>query len=111
MPASLALAADRAVAGAQILERLRSVAEPCSIAMRQPTNIVDMGLVESIEIVGARADIVLVLTDPSCVHFLGMRRYITDAITQIEGIDEVAVTMSTSQLWTSDRILAPPASA
>jgi metal-sulfur cluster biosynthetic enzyme len=88
----------------QLIEALRAVPEPCSVLMRTPTNIVEMGLIESVEIRGADAHVVLVLTDPSCVHFLGMRRYITDILTGFEGISAVVVTMSTSQLWTSDRI-------
>jgi metal-sulfur cluster biosynthetic enzyme len=46
---------------------------------------------------------VLVLTDPSCVHFGGMRRYITDVLLELPGVDVVEVAISTTTLWTPDR--------
>jgi metal-sulfur cluster biosynthetic enzyme len=85
---------------AAIMEVLAEIAEPCSIAMRSPTNLRDMGLVESITIDGSRVVITLVLTDPSCVHFQSMSRYIQDAVGAMPGVENVAVLMSTTQLWT-----------
>jgi metal-sulfur cluster biosynthetic enzyme len=87
-----------------VVEALGTVLDPCSIAMRRPTDIVSMGLVESVEIDGGRVGVVLLLTDPSCVHFIGMRSYITDALADVEGVEETEVTMSTTQIWTPDRI-------
>jgi metal-sulfur cluster biosynthetic enzyme len=46
---------------------------------------------------------VLVLTDTSCVHFSGMRRYITDVLLELPGVDAVEVTASATTLWTPDR--------
>ena len=62
---------------------------------------------EEVVIDGGHVHVVLVLTDPSCVHFLGMRRYIVDVLTALAGVDTVDVSMSTTQLWTSDRVRAP----
>jgi metal-sulfur cluster biosynthetic enzyme len=93
-----------AVAVAEVMEALRSVPEPCSIAMKTPLDITEMGLVEDVAIDGGRVAIVLVLTDPSCVHFLSMRRFIADALLALDGVEDVEVTMSTTQLWTSDRL-------
>jgi metal-sulfur cluster biosynthetic enzyme len=88
---------------AAVMEALGAVPEPCSVLMRRPTDIASMGLIESVEIEGGKVDVVLVLTDPSCVHFNGMSRYIADALADVEGVEEVEVTMSTTQLWTPDR--------
>jgi metal-sulfur cluster biosynthetic enzyme len=96
---------------AAVMEALGTVPEPCSVLMRRPTDIASMGLIESVEIEGGKVDVVLVLTDPSCVHFNGMRRYIADALADVEGVEEVEVTMSTTQLWTPDRELDPAAQA
>jgi metal-sulfur cluster biosynthetic enzyme len=46
----------------------------------------------------------IVLTDPSCVHFTAMRRYITDELLRVDGVESVDVVMSTTQLWTPDRM-------
>jgi metal-sulfur cluster biosynthetic enzyme len=70
--------------------------------MGSPQSIVDMGLIESITIEGSAVRVCLVRTDPYCVHFTVMRRYITEVLDPIDGVEEVDVTMSTAQLWTPD---------
>lgn len=92
------------VSAEQVFERLREVPEPCSIAMAAPQSIVDMGLVESISVDGPTVRVCLVLTDPSCVHFMSMRRYIRDVLARLDGVRDVVVTMSTTRLWTPDRM-------
>jgi metal-sulfur cluster biosynthetic enzyme len=99
-----------AVGVEEVMAALRSVPEPCSIAMKTPLDITEMGLVEDVAVDGGSVAVVLVLTDPSCVHFLSMRRFIRDALLELDGVDAVEVTMSTTQLWTSDRLARRPAS-
>lgn len=94
-----------------VMAALATVPEPCSIAMRKPTNLADMGLVESVAIDAGRVEVVLVLTDPSCVHFTAMQRYIEDVLGELDWVEEVAVSMSTTQLWTPDRVRSPAADA
>ena len=89
---------------AEILDALDGIAEPCSIAMDTPETLVSMGLVESVTVADAHVDVCLVLTDPSCVHFMSMRRYITDTLCARDDVDSVHVRMSTTQLWTPDRM-------
>jgi metal-sulfur cluster biosynthetic enzyme len=84
---------------ADVLDALRAVPEPCSIAMRAPTDICSMGLVERVEIEGSHVRVTLVLTDPSCVHFSAMQRYIADEVNALEDVDQVTVVASTSRLW------------
>jgi len=86
-----------------VRERLRCVPEPCSLLMREPTNITDMGLVERVTVEGDRVTVELVLTDPSCLHFAAMQRFITDTLLGLEGVREVDVHASTRLLWTPDR--------
>jgi metal-sulfur cluster biosynthetic enzyme len=88
----------------EVREALRAVPEPCSIAMGDTLDICEMGLVEEIDIDGAHVSVELVLTDTSCVHFMSMRRYITDVLLELEGVDSVDVAMSTRKLWTPDRV-------
>jgi metal-sulfur cluster biosynthetic enzyme len=88
----------------QVLDALRGVPEPCSLAMRAPMDICEMGLVEDIEIESGQVRVTLVLTDPSCVHFTGMRRFIEDELRPLEGVTGVTVAMSTRTLWTPDRV-------
>jgi metal-sulfur cluster biosynthetic enzyme len=87
-----------------VLEALRRVPEPCSIAMKAPMDICEMGLVEEIEIDGGHVGVTLVLTDPSCVHFTAMKRFISDELLELEGVESVSVGLSTRTLWTPDRV-------
>jgi metal-sulfur cluster biosynthetic enzyme len=92
------------VTHADVLEALRAVPEPCSIAMRAPIDICEMGLVEDIVIDGGHVGVTLVLTDPSCVHFGAMRRFISDELLRLDSVETVSVGMSTRTLWTPDRL-------
>jgi metal-sulfur cluster biosynthetic enzyme len=87
-----------------VLAALRAVPEPCSIAMRAPMDIREMGLVEDIDIDGGHVEVTLVLTDPSCVHFGAMRRFITDELLKLDAVETVTVGISTRTLWTRDRM-------
>ena len=89
-----------------VFAALKRVPEPCSIAMRAPTDIVAMGLVEAVQLDGEKVFVELVLTDPSCPHYTSMRRFISDALRRLEGIERVEVGISTTQLWTPDRAKA-----
>jgi metal-sulfur cluster biosynthetic enzyme len=83
--------------------QLRRVPEPCALRMRDPVDICEMGLVEEITVTGGHVRVELVLTDPSCLHFTGLRRYITDVLLELPGVDSVEVAISTAILWTPDR--------
>jgi metal-sulfur cluster biosynthetic enzyme len=87
-----------------IMDELRQVPDPCSIAVRAPMDICEMGLVEEVEIEGSRVRVTLLLTDPSCVHFRPMQRYISDRVGALDGVDDVEVALSTESLWTPDRM-------
>jgi metal-sulfur cluster biosynthetic enzyme len=99
------------VTRAHVLEALRTVADPCSIAMRAPMDISEMGLVEDIEIDGGHVGVTLVLTDPSCVHFGAMGRFISDELLKLDSVETVSVGMSTRTLWTPDRVRRPAGAA
>ncbi|MEV6041430.1 iron-sulfur cluster assembly protein [Nonomuraea sp. NPDC052116] len=86
-----------------IRARLSKIPEPCAVLMRVPLDISQMGLVDKVECVDGRVRVELVLTDPSCVHFTGLRRYIVDVLSELPGVEAVEVAMSTTILWTPDR--------
>ena len=87
----------------RIRRELRTVPEPCGLLMREPIDICAMGLVGEITCHAGLVRIVLVLTDASCVHFAGLRRYIADVLSALPGVESVEVTASTTQLWTPER--------
>lgn len=90
-----------------IAARLDAIPEPCSIAMGATTSLAGMGLVDDIAIADdGRVTITLCLTDPGCVHFTGMQRFISDEVGAIEGVACVTVVQTLDKLWTPDRAKA-----
>lgn len=47
--------------------------------------------------------VVLVLTDPSCVHYTALRCSIHDILIEVPGVTSIEVTASRTTLWTCDR--------
>jgi metal-sulfur cluster biosynthetic enzyme len=88
----------------QVLDKINTVPEPCGLLMRAPLSVVEMGLVDSIRIDCGKVTIELVLTDASCVHLSSLRRYITDVVSDLDGVEGVEVTPSSTKLWTPDRL-------
>jgi metal-sulfur cluster biosynthetic enzyme len=93
----------------EIRAQLRKVPEPCALLMRTPLDICEMGLVDEIGCDGGTVRVELVLTDTSCVHYAGLRGYITDVLLELPGVQSVEVTISTTKLWTPDRAESRPA--
>ncbi len=86
-----------------VLAQLGTVLDPCSIGMGVPVNLEEMGLVEEVRVDSGHVHVRLVLTDTSCVFFGDIRRHVVDAIRVLEGVDDVAVEIDASIMWTPDR--------
>lgn len=89
--------------------RLATIPEPCSLAMGSPTNLRDMGLIDSVTH-GADGAVVVILclTDASCVHFRSMQQYIRDEVSALPGVTSVTIGQTLDKLWTPDRIRHKP---
>ena len=88
-------------------QALKKVQDPCSISMGNPMDLVTMGLIESIDINGGRVEILIILTDPNCLFFTTMEKYITDMVMDVPGVTEVDVDISGNTLWSEDLIRKP----
>lgn len=89
---------------AELVDRLRTVTDPCSLGMRAPIDIWSLGLVEDVTVTGRTARVRLVLTDPSCVFFRGISDHVATALRALPDIDAVEVELDTTILWTPDRM-------
>lgn len=89
---------------ADIVDRLRGVIDPCSLGLGAPTDIWSLGLVEDVTVTDGIAQVRLVLTDPSCVFFRGIRDHIAAALNGVPGIEAVEVALDATILWTPDRM-------
>jgi len=92
---------------ADISARLDTIPEPCSIAMGTTVSLAGMGLVDDIAIAdNGEVTVTLCLTDPGCVHFASMQRFIADEIAPLDGVSAVKVVQTLDKLWTPDRVRA-----
>jgi len=87
-----------------VVAALETVQDPCSVAMQSPLNLVHMGLVESVEVIGDAVRIELLLTDPMCFFFKDILESVRDAVRPVPGVGSVDVRLSHTELWTRDRI-------
>jgi metal-sulfur cluster biosynthetic enzyme len=98
-------AASEDIATAQaVVDALRTVQDPCSVAMQSPMNLVRMGLVEAVEVIDGAVRIELLLTDPMCFFFKDILESVQDAVRPVPGVRTVDVRLSHTELWTRDRI-------
>lgn len=88
----------------QLVDRLRTVTDPCSVGLGAPIDIWSLGLVEDVTVADGVAQVRLLLTDPSCVFFRRIRDLVADALSDVAGVDAVEVELDTTTLWTPDRM-------
>jgi metal-sulfur cluster biosynthetic enzyme len=62
-----------------------------------------MGLIERLSLTDGTARVVLCLTDPGCINYATIARYITDALMELDEVRAVEVSHTTDTLWTPDR--------
>lgn len=88
---------------------LRTVVDPCSIATGHPIDLVDMGLVESVEISDASVTVVIWPTSPICMQLTLIRAAVEQKIkTMVPGVDHVHCRVEYGSEWHPER-MAPHA--
>jgi metal-sulfur cluster biosynthetic enzyme len=87
-----------------LLAQLDKVLDPCSIAMGRPISVRQMGLIDELSLTDGTARVVLCLTDPGCINYAQIARYVTDALMELDEVDAVEVVHTIEKLWTPDRV-------
>ena len=87
-----------------MLDALREIHDPCSVATGIAIDIVDMGLIGSVRRNGATIEIGLCLTSPACWQAVGMAAAIEAALLRLEGVDEVRCVPDLAKHWMPDRM-------
>jgi metal-sulfur cluster biosynthetic enzyme len=85
---------------------LTRIVDPCSIATGAPIDLVSMGLIERISVVGGRVEVELALTSPVCWSAGLIVEEIRSVLLAEPGIREVEVRVDPYADWTPDRISA-----
>lgn len=88
----------------EIEKALESVIDPCSKALGSPMDIVTMGLVEKIVIDGGDITITVILTDAACYFFTAIEKFVADVLIDLPGVQSVDVQISSTTLWSPDRV-------
>lgn len=81
------------------LETLRDVIDP-----EVGLNIVDLGLVYGVEVVGAALQVQLTMTTPACPLGEQIQREAEARLQTVAGVEDVTVELVWEPAWTPDRI-------
>ena len=82
------------ISEAAILETLRQVVDP-----ELACNLVDLGLIYSVTIAGAKVGVTMTLTTPGCPMHESIRSGVQNALLNLEGVDEAEVELVWSPPW------------
>jgi metal-sulfur cluster biosynthetic enzyme len=87
---------------------LREVVDPCSVATGSHLNIVEMGLVKSVNVTDGHVDIEMRLTTPACHMVAYFHEEIDDRVSGLTGVDSVDLETDDGFEW-SEEMLSPEA--
>jgi metal-sulfur cluster biosynthetic enzyme len=87
---------------AVILNALRDVVDPCSIATGMPISLPDMGLIKSLRVLDGTAIIVLRVTSPLCMQVGNIIAGVEARLSRVAGITTVVCTIDPGADWTPE---------
>ena len=86
----------------ELRERMREIVDPCSAATGSNLNVVEMGLVKSIDVEDGHADVEIRLTNPMCHMVSYFMKEIEDRVEEIDGLVSVAVENDGGFEWSEE---------
>jgi len=92
---------------AEIWEALERVWDPCSVATRSPLNIVDMGLVRTMEVdEDANVTVKISPTAPSCILIASIVEAAEKEVEKVPGVNGVRASIESEFFWTPEEMTA-----
>lgn len=88
----------------EVMAALSAVLDPCSCQTGSPVDVVELGLIESVEIDDTTVSVTLLPTSPMCMYVGHMTEEIRRRVSDIGGAEEVVVKRETETLWTPVRM-------
>lgn len=85
-----------------IRERLLEIVDPCSAATGSNLDIVEMGLVDTIEIDDGHVDVRMRLTTPTCHMVPYFAREVEERVGDLHGVNSVELETDSGLEWTED---------
>lgn len=86
----------------QVRNCLREIVDPCSAATGSNLNMVEMGLVESIEVEDDHVDVKMHLTTPMCHMIPYFKKEAEKRIGNLNGVESVELTTDDGTKWTEE---------
>jgi metal-sulfur cluster biosynthetic enzyme len=83
----------------QVMDAIREVYDP-----EIPINIVDLGFIYGVEIDGGKVEVSMTLTIPGCPMHQILTRQVNEAVSKLDGVEEVNVELTFEPRWTVDNI-------
>ena len=91
----------------QITAELGQVLDPCSRFNGTRLSFVDLGMIESIDLVKPGHVVIrLLLDDPICLYLVEIHENVRQAAMRVDGVDHVDVEIVGDQLWSPERMTA-----
>lgn len=82
-----------------LFSALREVYDP-----EIPVNIVDLGLIYSVKLEGAKVDVLMTLTAIGCPVGPEVMADVEQHVREVPGVEDVDVTLTYDPMWTPDRM-------
>jgi len=86
----------------RVRESLREVVDPCSAATGSNLDVVELGLVKSVDVEDGHVDVELQLTTPACTMHPYFIREIEREAGALPGVESVAVDTDDGTEWTEE---------
>ncbi|WP_435126959.1 metal-sulfur cluster assembly factor [Halobaculum sp. D14] len=93
---------DAAPGPDRVREALESVVDPCSAATGSNLDIVEMGLVKSVDVADRHVDVEMRLTTPLCHMVPYFAEEVESAVGDLPGVDSVELTTDGGFEWTEE---------
>lgn len=92
-----------------VRDALRDVVDPCSAATGSALDIVELGLVRSIEVEAGRVAVEIRLTTPACHMVPYFVTEVRSRVRSLDGVEAVAVGTDAGVEWTAEMMSAAAA--
>ncbi|WPB73299.1 iron-sulfur cluster assembly protein [Archangium violaceum] len=88
----------------ELMERIQTIPDPCSLATGVPLSIGEMGLLQALECNEGRVTVRLQLTSPMCMMAAYFMREIDQRLRSHEGVQSVHVEFDHALEWRPEHI-------
>jgi len=98
------MAATQTVSEDEVRKQLRGIVDPCSESRGIGNDIVDMGLIDSIEIEDDEVTVLMRLTSPACHMVSYFNREVETRVETLDGVESVTLETDSGLSWDESKM-------